>query len=285
MRGVKGLVRKIRRVARHMVPPPMLRAYRLRLLKRSQPGDARAERHFDQDVRQRLGDRVLSGPFEGLVYRVTNLGSQRVPKLLGTYEQELHDVVAEILASAWPRVINVGVAEGYYLVGIGRALAAAGRPVERLIGFDLNPASPDVVTKLAHDNGIEGIDVQSLCDHRALALLVERDTLVVCDIEGGEEELLDPVAVPALSGASVLVEVHEPLGQQELLGKLTSRFAASHDIRIIEAVPRNLVDWPAAAEDIYPEAWKLRAMNENRKFGNAWLWMTPRLTPVKPGSP
>jgi hypothetical protein len=71
-------------------------------------------------VRDRFGDRVQAGPFRGLEYPdwgITHVDLY-APKVLGSYELELHDAVETGIASEPSRVLNIGAAEGHYAVGL-----------------------------------------------------------------------------------------------------------------------------------------------------------------------
>ena len=59
-----------------------------------------------------------------------------------------------------------------------------------------------------------------------------RKTLVLCDIEGAERELLDPEAAPALRGMDLIVESHDCVaaGTTRLL---TARFQSTHAITVV----------------------------------------------------
>ena len=62
---------------------------------------------------------VRRGPLEGLTYPLDLVGKvdALVPKLIGSYEAELHESLEELLA---PTVVNIGSADGYYSVGLAR---------------------------------------------------------------------------------------------------------------------------------------------------------------------
>jgi hypothetical protein len=42
------------------------------------------------------------------------------PKWLGTYELELHSIIKGILRAEYNTIIDIGSAEGYYSVGLGK---------------------------------------------------------------------------------------------------------------------------------------------------------------------
>ena len=43
--------------------------------------------------------------------------SSCVPKLIGSYEEEVHPIIEEIIRRRYSIVVNIGCAEGYYAVG------------------------------------------------------------------------------------------------------------------------------------------------------------------------
>ena len=71
------------------------------------------------------------------------------------------------------------------------------------------------------------------CGAAELTALAGRRVLVICDIEGGERELLDPEQIPALKGFDILVELHGNV-DKALPEKIISRFAESHEIERIQ---------------------------------------------------
>ena len=65
---------------------------------------------------ERYGSQVQSGPFRGLSYLPYATGSALLPKLVGSYEDHLHEVFATVLQNKYDVVVDVGCAEGYYVV-------------------------------------------------------------------------------------------------------------------------------------------------------------------------
>src|ERR1700678_538077 len=60
------------------------------------------------------GAAVLHGPFSGMKYPEASIQSRHsVPRLLGSYESELHEAIAAGLGYRYERVIDIGSAEGY----------------------------------------------------------------------------------------------------------------------------------------------------------------------------
>src|ERR1041384_6716299 len=99
------------------------------------------------------GLRVSGGPFAGAKISQHSTGSELLPKLLGTYELELHGVIEEFIAANYNALINVGCSEGFYAVGF------AVRWKERaatVLAFDSNPAALEITREVAADNGVAG---------------------------------------------------------------------------------------------------------------------------------
>lgn len=217
--------------------------------------------------------RVHLGPFKGMQYirhAVQVQSSAYCPKLLGTYEQELHPVVESLRAqSPYQQVINIGAGEGYYAVGLALHL-----PQIQLTAFEADSNSRTILSRMAHANGVASrLAIREFC---TLSLLQEElgnlgRTLVVCDVEGGEQELLDPSSIPALTNADILVELHDFI-IPGISDEIRQRFTRTHHIMDIPAQPRQLRDWPASLS--LPQAYRRTALSEYRPGGMRWFWMT-----------
>ena len=207
--------------------------------------------------------KVLWGPFAGMRYIPFASGSGLLPKLLGGYEMEIHGAVRESLAREYDRVVNIGCAEGYYAVGYARALPGA-----KIEAYDTDPLARQRLRELARLNGAE-IDVRGACGHQDLA--GQGRMLIVCDCEGYEKELLDPDRVPSLTGADLLVELHDFV-DPTITATITARFGGTHEIALVEARGVRL-DYPAEIlEPLDPEQRRL-ALWEGRPAGMRWAWM------------
>lgn len=160
-------------------------------------------------------------------------------KLMGAYESELGEVVCELAALPFDRVVNIGAGEGYYAVGLARAM-----PDATVYAFETDRGERKLCRALALANGVgDRVKLHSTCELRALRETVRGSTLVVCDCEGCERELLRPDIVPGLLDATVLVELH-PLIDPDIPDLVTARFAATHATRRLRSEPRDPGDWP-----------------------------------------
>lgn len=217
---------------------------------------------------------VVSGPFQGMRYIAWAQGSSHSPKILGTYEKELHPVIELIKTKPFNCIIDIGAAEGYYAVG----LATFSENRTRLIAYEMAEKGRNLLMQLAELNQVKNIQVLGECTPSDLSGVIKpnQNCLVVCDVEGFEIELLDPEAVPNLASASILVEVHDQVrpGATE---QLYQRFQSTHSIKEILSTDRTWDDFPHKNwfAQLLPRSLALRAMYEGRYPMN-WLWMTPK---------
>ncbi len=220
----------------------------------------------DRTIIARTGTIVQSGPFRGMDYAVTATEGGHAPRLLGCYEASLAPVIEAIIDSKPALLIDVGCAEGYYAVGMSLRM-----PDSTIWARDDNPKAQAVCATLAAANGVaDRVRIGGLLTHADLAVCAEQPTAIICDIEGAEEQLLDPVAAAGLQHADILVEVHEGM-RPGLVDRLIARFAASHRITQIDRHidSASLPDWMHELSDLD----RLIALWEWRSSPTPWLWM------------
>lgn len=177
---------------------------------------------------KRIGDKVFSGPFRGMQIIRDVMDRHFAPILLGTYEWELHDAIEQVIAKKYKQIVNIGCAFGFYSVGLARRM-----PETKVYAFDIDPRARELCRKMAEANGVADrviIDGRFTLDD--FARFAGPDTLVFIDIEGGEDEMLDPLKAPALLGMDVIVELHDCL-KNGLSTVIPLRFAPTHHVRVI----------------------------------------------------
>jgi hypothetical protein len=209
---------------------------------------------------------IVSGPFRGMRYVKISYGSQLLPKLLGTYEKELHSTIDGILNKPYDGVVNIGAGEGYYVAGLGAKLTRSW-----LYAFESHKPSSRLLMKVAASNGIHHrLTLQGKCTvsilQECLSRRADDRVLVLCDVEGAEVTLLSPLEVPALTRADILVEIHGCAAACEM----RRRFASTHSIEIISARPRNSSDWPRRIR--LDQRYHAECLNEYRGE-QQWFWM------------
>jgi hypothetical protein len=222
---------------------------------------------------RRHGARVQAGPFAGMTYPGSAVGRAEllVAKLLGSYESELHEPLSELAHRDWEQIVDIGAADGYYVVGLARRC-----PRAILRAFEMNPLPARVCMELARENGVEDrVVMGGECGLADLRALPERPSLVICDCEGCETSLLDPEAVPLLRTSTIVVEMHDAAapGVEE---RLLQRFRASHAIETLGMRLRHVGDYPAlAAADGIGYMDQELLVSEFRTHPVRWAVMTP----------
>lgn len=238
-------------------------------------------RRFERSIGlDRLGRKFLkenpctvhSGPFVGMRYVHQADGSALLPKLIGSYEQELAAVLEEAIRRAPHTVLDVGCAEGYYAVGLSLRL-----PEAKVIGFDIDSHARASCAKLAKENGVGArVSVSGRCDHAELRRRISGPTLLICDCEGFEWDLLDLVAVPSLASVDMIVELHgKSRGEAE--NAIRERFGVSHVLQFIADEPR--VSTGSEPLRGWSDVEQALALNEFRTDGNLWAWAKAKSRP------
>jgi Met-10+ like-protein len=222
----------------------------------------------------RTGLRVLKGPFAGMRYVRISEGSAYIPKLLGIYERELTPQVEALIARSPKLVVDVGAAEGYYAVGLARRL-----PEARIIAFEMEPRGQQALREMASMNEVNTrVEVRGKCEPADLAAVLgnDSDAILVCDVEGYEEKLLDPAAVPALQNTAILVELHDFI-VPNITETLKHRFSPTHKITHVWQEPRSRSEfpWRTFGTALLPKSYLDWAVSEWRPVRMAWLWMEP----------
>lgn len=212
----------------------------------------------------RHGTTITHGPFKGMSYATPASEGSFPARLLGVYEASLAPVIEAIISRAYPLVIDVGCAEGYYAVGLARRM-----PASIIWARDASATAQDLCRDLARQNGVT-VQVGGLLTHAELAVCADQPTVIICDIEGAEGLLLDPVAAPELRLADILVEVHEGM-VPGLTVTLAQRFQATHAIMPLgrKLDDSSLPDWTEGWSDMD----RLIALWEWRAGPTPWLWM------------
>ncbi len=220
-----------------------------------------------QQLIRRGGLSVRIGPFADMTMMQTRTEGCLAPKLLGCYEQELHEVLRSLPEQEYQSVVNIGCAEGYYAVGLARLL-----PEATIWAYDIDPSARKTCAALAEENRVpDRVRIGERFSHGDFEQFGDQKTLVVCDVEGGEVELMDPNAAPALCGMDILIELHDCF-DPTISGRVLERFESSHDIQIVQPGARNLGEFPEL--DSLEHLDQLLALWEWRTGPTPWAYMT-----------
>ena len=209
---------------------------------------------------------VLGGPFGGMFYS-PRASSIIGPKFVGSYESEITAWMEIAIEQKYDVVINIGCGEGYYAVGFARHLLQG-----KVFGFDIDVEALEMCRENVALNAVENrIELKATCSHEELRCLLRGRCMVICDIEGGERALLDPVAVPSLDHADLVVETHD-FRSPGITAELVERFRKSHRIEIVSVRTRMPQDFPALER--FPPGVRAQLIDEWRNGDQCWMQLT-----------
>lgn len=184
---------------------------------------------------ERYGTSVLHGPFQGMVYPRGALVSRHgTPKLLGSYEKELHGALAEVIANAdqYDHFVDIGCAEGYYAVGLAKKTG------KQVYAFDTEPRELAFCREMATLNQVtEKIIFRHWCDASYLGALKGNRCFIISDCEGYEAQLFNSEAVRGVAESDLLIELHniDGINMSQLISE---RFKDTHHITMIASEAR-----------------------------------------------
>ena len=191
-------------------------------------------------ILERYGAVVQDGPFAKMKFVSEASNSSVVPKIVGSYEAELHDTIRSLVSNKYAAIVNIGCAEGYYAVGLARLF-----PSTVVHAFDLDPLARRLCEEMAQSNGV-AVTIHGECTAATLnkVLRGSERSLIVCDCEGAEVQILDPKAVDHLAACDMLIELHDFI-DPSISSTIQRRFADTHEIRLITSRPRDPAAFPA----------------------------------------
>jgi hypothetical protein len=158
---------------------------------------------INESLFNRFGNRVLSGPFQGLALTPATRAEQVGPYLLGLYESELQPAWDLVLRGSYSQVVVVGAKFGYYAVGLARRY-----PNSRVIAFDTDHWARRVLKGMNRDNSVSNVEVRGYCSADWLATNLAEGAFVLSDCEGFEGDLLCSRSIVNLPSATLVVETH-----------------------------------------------------------------------------
>ena len=243
------------------------------------PGESRRLRRLKREIAaylyQKTDGYVFSGPLSTLQLMPNSGLAQSPANLLGCYEQELHPILNEWIADPPVKLIDIGTSLGYYITGLATTMSNT-----RFVGFESVEEYRDQAIQLARFNQVESkISFRGHCGIAELNQEIEPGTVVLCDCEGGEMELLDPEKVPSLKTTAILCELHDFFAPG--IGKvLVERFKDTHYIRFIDEQERNPSEYRLlAAFPDYLARYAIaetRHMEQGRVTSLRFAYLTPK---------
>ena len=176
---------------------------------------------------------VRHGPFRGMRYPTTkSVGSALVPKILGSYESELHSIVDRICGQDYSDIVDIGCAEGYYAVGLAMRLRNA-----NIYAYDTNRDAIRLCKQMARlNNVLDRFTTGEFCDSNTLrSIPLGKKALIVSDCEGYEKALFSGETASHLANHELLIEIHDFI-DIEISSTIRQAFQDTHRITVVQSI-------------------------------------------------
>lgn len=154
------------------------------------------------------------------------------PKILGTYEKELHDTICKLDRFTFEQLVIVGAGEGYYAGGLSRRLGLSTVAYERTV------EAAGALQELGSLNNINGIEFRGECKPSSLALMSK--SLILMDIEGEEVDFLNEGVMEKNQDCYWIIEIHG----NETKSIFLSSLGDTYKMEFIPCLQRKMEDFP-----------------------------------------
>ncbi len=240
--------------------------------------DERRERRLMQRILplndeyvKRYGLCVRRGPFTGMEFFMGPKSGHLITKLVGNYERQIYPwLLDEWISNDFEVVIDVGCAEGFYAVGLARAM-----PNAEIRAYDTYEPARRECARLALINEVsDRVVIGGTCTHATLAAVEQHKVALLSDCEGYEDVLLDPVQAPNLRRWSIIVELHAEV-HPNITQTLAERFRDTHEMELIRYVPSPDAGSLPELAWMTPDQLQL-VVNERAPSSLGWALLRPR---------
>lgn len=243
---------------------------------RGRPSVPRERRRLSDLLTSNFRSTVQYGTFKG--YQIplsSHWGALARPAmLLGLYEKEVLETLCE-LSKNKDIFIDVGAADGFFAVG-----AVYAKLFNKSYAYEINENGRAVIGESARINGVKDkIEINGLFNVAAIEANLKEDiknSVLLIDIEGDEFSLLNKEMLSKLSGASIIIEIHDFLFDtgDALFENLKSLLLQENFIiKTIESGPRDIPRSEFLDSLSDNERWLL--CSEGREKRMRWLLAVP----------
>lgn len=225
-------------------------------------------RALNQRLIAEIGNAVIAGPFEGLLIPEIAQAEHLGPFLLGTYETELHAWWHGLLREQFAQMLDVGSKFGFYAVAYAKRFPSA-----EVVAFDPDPWARRASRAMAEINHTPNVRIEGLCDPEWLRRKLRPNAFIMSDCEGYEKHLFCSRRIPALSSATMLIELHDAQAPG-VTTSIQAAFRETHTTTLVPSAPEALPTvkpvGALTAEDMLQLSREIRGPQ-------AWILLRPRL--------
>ena len=224
-------------------------------------------------------DVVLNGVFKGMKYIKKSVGSTLLPKLIGSYENELNDIFENYKLYQFNNIIDIGSAEGFYAVGF-----ALNFKYNKIYAFDISIKARTLLKKLADINNVsKEILINTNCTPENLLKIDLINSLILSDCEGYEKDLfLNPEVCNKLENTFIIIEAHDFLDPY-ISKNIISCYDKSHNIKIIKSIDdlNKAINYNFCDKNKFSFNEIYHIYKEDRPCVMNWLILTPKIKIIK----
>ena len=240
-------------------------------------GEKSYSRKYAKYVRYSLSKNLIvkSGPFTGMLYpKAESVGSSFFPKIIGSYERELSELIEKLCAKDYSEVVDIGCAEGYYAVGFAMRLQNA-----KVYGFDTDARAIELCEQMAYLNNVQDrVVLGDFCDQATLKTLCLKRALIISDCEGYEKELFTDELSSHLVNHDLLIEVHD-LVDPTISSHLRSVFKNTHTLDVYSSISNSEKARLYSYQELdgLPLSVKEKVLSEGRRAIMEWFYFKSKL--------
>jgi len=215
---------------------------------------------------------VQQGPFKGMIINEDQFWGQgdRSSKILGLYEKEIQDLIVSIQKDKnYSTFVDIGGADGFFAIG-----SLVNNLFEKCEVFEISKKGRISIQKNSKQNNVyDSIKIHDKASKRSLIKIDNiNNSLILCDIEGGEYELFDEKLINEIYPSDIIIEIHKD--NENSLVNFEKRFINSYSITKITQEPRSLKNFKEL-ENINDNNRAL-IMSEGRSGIQEWWYLSPK---------
>jgi len=215
---------------------------------------------------------VQQGPFKGMIINEDQFWGQgdRSSKILGLYEKEIQDLIVSIQKDKnYSTFVDIGGADGFFAIG-----SLVNNLFEKCEVFEISKRGRNSIQKNSKKNNVyDSIKIHDKASKRSLIKIDNiNNSLILCDIEGGEYELFDEKLINGIHPSDIIIEIHKD--KENSLVNFEKRFTKTYSLTKITQEPRSLKNFKEL-ENINDNNRAL-ITSEGRSYVQEWWHLSPK---------
>lgn len=210
---------------------------------------------------------IAKGPFKGLLYDITlpEYAATKLNKIIGAYEDELHEWLQKIKLNSYDSILNIGAAEGYYTVGLAKMF-----PATSVISYEQDPTLKGVITKIVDINKLNTqVTIEGGFSTTDIKKINSKRALIFMDCEGCEKILIGQNTL--LDKCDLLIETHNHI-VPFITNDLIESFTDTHNITALSSSDGTIKVLKNHSElNHLSYADQITVLDEGRPCSSQWL--------------